>query len=78
MSRQALEAWVSEHCINSSLQQHASSAEQLHNVVDDARPTEISTSDIICEHGALDPTMSRDMKLLTLVCGVNSIYLKMS
>jgi len=78
VSRQALETWVSEHCINSSLQQHASSTEQFHNAVDDARPIEISTSDIICEHGALDPTMSRDMKLLTPVCGVNSIDLKMS
>lgn len=73
VSRQALEAWVSEHCINTSLQ-HAFSTAQFHNVVDDALLTEISTSDIICEHGALDPTMSRDMKLLTPVCGVNSIH----
>ena len=69
MSRQALEAWVSEHCINASLQQHAHSTEL---------PIEISISDILCEHGALDPTMSRDMKLLTPVCGLNSMSSKMS
>lgn len=75
MSRQALEAWVSEHCINASLQ-HVFSTEQLPNL--DARLTEISISDIICEHGALDPTMSRNMKLLTPVCSLNFMDLKMS
>jgi ubiquitin carboxyl-terminal hydrolase 48 len=78
VSRQALEAWVSEHCITASLQQHAFPTEQFHNLVDDDRPTEISISDIICEHGALDPTMSRDMKLLTPVCSLISMDLKMS
>jgi hypothetical protein len=63
--------------MSSSLQQYAI-LKPLEQFQDNYRTTEISISDIVCEHGALDPTMSRDMKLLTPVCCLDSMELRVS
>ncbi|KAF8969843.1 hypothetical protein BDZ97DRAFT_1956803 [Flammula alnicola] len=66
VSRQALEAWLSEHCIEAALQQNGSTEIPDDSVSTNGDPTTIPISDILCEHGALDPMKSKDMKRIPL------------
>ena len=66
VSRQALESWLSTHCFTAALRQSSPSADS-----DSDPPIEanisIACSDIVCEHGFLDPAKANDMKCITRV-----------
>lgn len=70
VSQQALEAWLSTHCIAAALPVSetdtttSSDTGQGHN----SRSVDISISDILCEHNNLDPTKVQKMKRINLVC----------
>ncbi|PPQ63065.1 hypothetical protein CVT24_005920 [Panaeolus cyanescens] len=60
VSRQALEAYLGEHAILTSLRPLASETDQ---TAQDEKIV-LGIDDIVCEHGSLDPLKARDMKLV--------------
>lgn len=69
VSQQALEAWLSAHCLTAALL--PSETDMPTN--DDgpthkSRSVEITISDILCEHNYLDPTKAQKMKRINIVC----------
>jgi len=72
VGREALELWLSTHCIEAALRQDggiSSSAGTLDfdNTLHLRGTVTVSNSDIACEHGHLDPMRSKDMKCITAV-----------
>ncbi|KAF4614469.1 hypothetical protein D9613_002689 [Agrocybe pediades] len=69
VSRQALESWLSQKGIEAGLREitpdQTIQAPSPDSPADMPPPLIISTSDIVCEHGRLDPLKSRDMKCLS-------------
>ncbi|KDR73501.1 hypothetical protein GALMADRAFT_72029 [Galerina marginata CBS 339.88] len=59
VSRQALDAWLSEHCIQAVLPPNDKEPSE------SSHPISIPLSDIVCEHGSLDPLKSRETKRLS-------------
>ncbi|KAF9475859.1 cysteine proteinase [Pholiota conissans] len=62
VSKHALEIWLSEGCIKAASPQV--DAEEF--TESDSNSTVISIVDIVCEHGALDPMKSKEMKCISL------------
>ncbi|KAF8798163.1 cysteine proteinase [Phlegmacium glaucopus] len=69
VSQQALETWLSTHCIATALP-----ASEMHQTTDDktgsshnSRSVDITISDILCEHNYLDPTKAQKMKRINLL-----------
>ena len=60
VSQQALEAWLSTHCIATALPAPETDTTT-------SRSVDISISDILCEHNNLDPKAQK-MKRINLVC----------
>jgi ubiquitin carboxyl-terminal hydrolase 48 len=70
VSQQALEAWLSTHCIAAALP--ASETDTTTNndtgSSHNSHSVDITISDILCEHNYLDPTKAHKMKRINLVC----------
>ncbi|KAF8911983.1 hypothetical protein CPB84DRAFT_1760942 [Gymnopilus junonius] len=66
VSRQALEAWLSHKCIEAAIQQKGDIPLSDDTLPATAFPTAVSISDVVCEHGSLDPFKYRDMKCINM------------
>ncbi|KAF9526995.1 cysteine proteinase [Crepidotus variabilis] len=66
VSRRSLEAWLSEHCIEAAQARHLNDTQ--HSDASPANKDKISIdcSDIVCQHGCLDPRKANNMKCITL------------
>lgn len=72
VSRQALESWLAEYTIQAAIRRRdADGGSESKADQDTLLPLQISTSDITCDHGALDPTKSKDLKRIALVSVLN-------
>lgn len=69
VSQQALEAWLSTHCITTALPSSETGMTTDNDTgPSNSRSVDITISDILCEHNYLDPTKAQKMKRISLVC----------
>ena len=69
LSRDALEKWLSQHCLEASIlkQDPVTTDSRPPDSQDKRLPVVISIPDSLCEHGLLDPEKSKEMKCISKV-----------
>ncbi|KAF8163463.1 hypothetical protein B0H34DRAFT_795175 [Crassisporium funariophilum] len=70
VSRQALESWLSEHCMEAALSSagtntNSEESTPLNPVTLYPNDTKITISEVLCEHQLLDPMKAKDMKRIS-------------